>query len=1108
MQQQQSQQEEFSQRAIRAQRLRLFFGGVPFWLGGLLLLGLALTQGFDYLARLPRERNARNADYLERISIGFKQAKRAVYLSLLSPENDAKASQLPLAELYVRGDHLDALSADLPPSNDFSVPAQVKLGGKEYGARVRFRGDSINHWAYPSRSWRVRLTGGRYFRGAQSLNLVLPRTVTQVENWFGYQIANFWPDLLVPESEFVHFRLNRNYDGIRLLLEQTNQDFLTKRGLAPGKIYSDAFGTTDVYGSGPRKRLYHDKRAWQINALEPNPDRREIVELIRVVNEVQDSYLFYQAIADLAEVEQIWQYMAMLELVGSVHADQTHNAKYYFDPISGKFRPIVWDTVAYLWKNKRPLDIVANSLFKWFLLIPQLREGKDRELWRAVNGDLSTERLQQVLLAEVERLRADVHSFPLKLHATASGVRHISNQEWEDSIKELLEIIEARNDMIRKSLETSTAQYRLEQVASNKARLLIRVDSRTGVRLEQVTLRLSAAENPILVQLKRQELERLPWPVRPEQETVKKLVELGSVSFAPNDSLYSKRGFDRRGRAKVVPSVYSYELLFEREIEQLALEGIRGVSLVSASEVQFAHDPELELPATARERFVWWEPQRFRQTQRQLWRGQVDLNQTVVLRSHESLLIEPGTRIKLGAGVSIVVDGGQLIAQGQADNPISFEPSTAEPWGAIAFNNGARGVFSNVNISGGSEAYHRLVRYDGFISAHDSDLVINDAKLAGGYISARRATVELERVNYCNLFRQAVFADRSNVSSRELQLDCQVGRSRSESAQLWGSSEELVSSRSFGVQQRSFEEVPLDQFFRGVLNSAAVLAQSHESQSDLGVDRIEIAKDLNEGGGLELYFDSGEALLRSDRLYRLRQGYRNRRVIDRHFNDRSLVGSWPERLLIEYRETKGRRGSAVSERKDLFEFSQVQAPFGENHPAPAAPWPLFEFIEYAKAGHFKNMTLLPSQQALLAVGSNASEQELSVTAVATVEHFRARLKLFTLDKSTGADKSLDFFVTISKREVLPVSRALKVIQVPHNDKPAPAKLPKPLAEFSQVTIEPAPGLQTRGAASGDNSDYMEFVEQLISQACSDHPYCRTTKQAGSPYVLAHSALAR
>ena len=201
----------------------------------LLVFGAASALFVDYLAQLPRERNTRRFSYWQRVRHGGEQMFSAVLLTLGAHHSDRKESKLPIAEIYIRGNRLDNLSSDLPESGGVPQKANVKIGGNEYAARVRFRGDSVNHWAFPQKSWRAMLSKGKFHNGVQVMNFNVPRVRTQISNWLGYQMASHFPLLLVPEALNYHFRLNRRFDGIRLFLEQPNQDFLTMKRTCPRK---------------------------------------------------------------------------------------------------------------------------------------------------------------------------------------------------------------------------------------------------------------------------------------------------------------------------------------------------------------------------------------------------------------------------------------------------------------------------------------------------------------------------------------------------------------------------------------------------------------------------------------------------------------------------------------------------------------------------------------------------------------------------------------------------------------------------------------------------------------------------------------------------------
>ena len=99
---------------------------------------------------------------------------------------------------------------------------------------------------------------------------------------------------------------------------------------------------------------------------------------------------------------------------------------------------MVWDTVAYMWKDRHQLDQASNSFFRVLLSNPGIREAKDEFLWRVIQGKGSTGAIQDLVIDQSNLMRRDIYSYPLKIHANDKGLVHISNQEWENSIRDLL----------------------------------------------------------------------------------------------------------------------------------------------------------------------------------------------------------------------------------------------------------------------------------------------------------------------------------------------------------------------------------------------------------------------------------------------------------------------------------------------------------------------------------------------------------------------------------------------------------------------------------------------------------------------------------------------
>jgi hypothetical protein len=572
-----------------------------------------------FFSHYPIERMQGKFTRLERIQFGASQYFKALYLTLTAPEDNPSTTKLPVMELFVAAENLSRVTRTIPPPEDLDVPGFLKFGGDTYRVKVKMRGDSINHWSFPSKSWRIKLRRNKTIFGVSTLNLTVPRMVSQMENWFGYELGAK-AGLVTPRSQMVHFRLNRKFDGIRLLVEQANDSFLRKRGVEHGTILTGDITTEQIYGSKPRPPLFDHPEAWEIlqdgKAVE-SLHLNKIKELIHQTN----FFIVQDELPKVLAVEEYAKFLAFLQIVGTNHVDDTHNQKFYVDPADQLLHPIVWDTVSYSYANIPPFDNDTSALARLFLSVPKFREMKDKALWQYLKGELSTNSKLHVLHFLFENMKHDALATPLKIAARARGIIFISNEEWLSSISKTkgersvhaiksnvvtpsIEEIMTRIDVDAiKSLSPVDLAANIVEVAApakgvHKYDLVLRVSSRAGAIVNAVTLRWSKGGSISRVVSKAQE-GSLSGKKR---DAV--LVQKGElVTLHLKDHLYSDRLFAtkiNRG-SKIAPMDYVYELQGGTAPEIVSIDVVHPHS---GRALAFRMDEKLKRPDIINS---WWD---------------------------------------------------------------------------------------------------------------------------------------------------------------------------------------------------------------------------------------------------------------------------------------------------------------------------------------------------------------------------------------------------------------------------------------------------------------------------------------------------------------------
>ncbi|HEX4934400.1 MAG TPA: right-handed parallel beta-helix repeat-containing protein, partial [Gemmatimonadaceae bacterium] len=133
-------------------------------------------------------------------------------------------------------------------------------------------------------------------------------------------------------------------------------------------------------------------------------------------------------------------------------------------------------------------------------------------------------------------------------------------------------------------------------------------------------------------------------------------------------------------------------------------------------------------PASAVREGTAWHPWRFtvRRASRHRLAGDVRLTQTLVIPAGDTLVIEPGTTIRLAPDQSIV-SRGRVLAMGTRERPIRVLPlQDGVPWGTFSLQgHGAdSSLFHWVEVAQGGGAIVERVEYIGMFNIHRADGVV------------------------------------------------------------------------------------------------------------------------------------------------------------------------------------------------------------------------------------------------------------------------------------------------------------------------------------------------------------------------------------------------
>ncbi len=244
------------------------------------------------------------------------------------PELSISISRSDSAELFTR----DVFS------NDY-LPASVRFQGMKWqDARIRFKGRSNR--PFPKKSFRVKFSGSRPFLGSWQINLHSLYTdesfLREALSWLVFDDLK----TLAPHASYVWLTLNGDPQGLYLMVDRVDKEFLERRGRSPSSLYStdDEFSLGDLVEQPEELlRLYYPKETRK------NEGYGDLKGMLHELNTAPDSLFMRMAekLFDIRSIEE-WFTGNILMMMGD-----SYNKNYYLyrddSRTVGPWTVIPWD---------------------------------------------------------------------------------------------------------------------------------------------------------------------------------------------------------------------------------------------------------------------------------------------------------------------------------------------------------------------------------------------------------------------------------------------------------------------------------------------------------------------------------------------------------------------------------------------------------------------------------------------------------------------------------------------------------------------------------------------------------------------------------------------
>lgn len=233
----------------------------------------------------------------------------------------------------------------LETTSDSWVKAVVFYGDKTYKAKLRFKGDWLDHLQGVKWSFRIKLKKNGSFKGMREFSIQTPAARYFIDEWLVHKIFKN-EDVLTTRYDFIPVYLNGTNLGLYVYEEHFVKQLIENKQRREGPIIK--FTENQMW----KARVYYDDKQYpNFLASEVVPFKSsKIVKDEKLKKEfeiAQNIFSKYKYLTNktssIFDIDKLAKYLALVDLTRSYHGLIWHNQRFYYNPIIAKLEPIAYD---------------------------------------------------------------------------------------------------------------------------------------------------------------------------------------------------------------------------------------------------------------------------------------------------------------------------------------------------------------------------------------------------------------------------------------------------------------------------------------------------------------------------------------------------------------------------------------------------------------------------------------------------------------------------------------------------------------------------------------------------------------------------------------------
>ena len=592
--------------------------------------------------------------------------------------------------------------------------------------KLRLRGEGVHHHHQYNPSIRLNLQKNKSIDLMSHINLTKPEDAYQISNYYNDLLADKI-NLINSKTKMVNLIINKVPYGIYHMHHRRDENLLRANNRLPGPIFvlnhkgGNENWSIDSFEIKGEQKVFNNEKLLSTLTKQIN---------INENNKIKDIW-------KIAHKDKFAKFFALMNLIGNINVDESHNLVLYVDPSTGKFEPILDDPLGQgslamprtkdrIFKKNKPPDYKvplyerSQPLYNYMLRDSDFINLKNKYLFQYLNSFGSTKNQKNILKNIYDKYQYLILS-DFKKRAVlemSTGFKSIplSNSGFIDYKEKLFNWVENRNKYLKTEIENS--------------KIIIEIDFDNNLPIMKVIYK---SNSNIVFNIKH---------LNENLKIFKKNFDLiksnqdNQIIFPPQ--LFKNEKFKyqwTKGKyKKYFLDLDETEIFFQvSDISESSLKKILQKSFINEitqKEIKVDIVEKKLSPKFNNLKFIKLKNIKKENLKEIILKDKVVLKENLIVEKNQKLIIQPGTEVFIDKNISIF-SFGKVIMKGEKNKPIIIKRSDPKtPWGNIALiNDGANGShFEHIEVSGGTIGGYENIFFKGMLSTHWVDnIIINNS---------------------------------------------------------------------------------------------------------------------------------------------------------------------------------------------------------------------------------------------------------------------------------------------------------------------------------------------------------------------------------------------